>query len=214
MRTELAALAASIERQWSRYGRETPIEGLFLTHAESPSGVIRSVYRPSFCVVVQGAKATMLGDAQYFYAAGQCLLASVDLPVTARITEANASRPYLAMSLAIDPAVVAELVNGHAQRLRDESNAPAIATSDLDQDLCDPLRRLLDLSDSPHDMAVIAPLIRREIVWRLLRGTLGPMLRQIGLADGRTARIGRATAWLREHYAETTAWRTSPRSPI
>jgi len=203
MHIELAALAESIERHWSRFGRDTPIDGLMLTRAESPSGIIRSVYRPSFCLVVQGAKATMLGDTPYCYAAGQCLLASVDLPVTARITEASASRPYIAMSLAIDPAAVAELVNGHAERLGEGSGSPAIATSGLDRDLCDPLRRLLDLLDSPQDMAVLAPLIRREIVWRLLRGRLGPMLRQIGLADGRTARIGRATAWLREHYADT-----------
>jgi len=161
------------------------------------------VYRPSFCLVVQGAKATMLGDTPYFYGAGQCLLASVDLPVTARITEASVSRPYLAMSLAIDPATVAELVNGHAERLGNGSGSPAIATCDLGQDLCDPLSRLLDLIDNPQDNAVIAPLVKREIVWRLLRGTLGPMLRQIGLPDGRTARIGRATAWLREHYADT-----------
>ena len=203
MRTELAALAASIERHWSRYGRETPVDGLLLARAESPSGIMRSVYRPSFCLVVQGAKATMLGGTPYLYAAGQCLLASVDLPVTARITEASVSRPYLAMSLAIDPATVAELVNGHAEKLGDGSSPPAIATSDLDRDLCDPLRRLLGLMDSPQDIAVLAPLIRREIVWRLLRGRLGPLLRQIGLADGRTARIGRATAWLREHYADT-----------
>lgn len=202
MSIELPDLAESIDSRWRRHGRETPIEGLLLTRAESPSGVIRSVYRPSFCLIAQGAKATMLGETRFSYAAGQCLLASVDLPVTARITEASASRPYLALSLAIDPAMVAEFVRDHAETFRHEPRSPAIATTDLDHDLCDPLKRLLDLMDSPHDAAVIAPLIKREIVWRLLNGTLGPLLRQIGLADGRTARIGQAAAWLRAHFAE------------
>lgn len=202
MSTGLSDLAARIDRQWHRHGRETPVEGLLLNRAERPSGTIRSVYRPSFCLVAQGAKATVLGDKRFLYAAGQGLLASVDLPVTARITEATAGQPYLALSLAIDPAMVAELVGEHAETFRQEGSSPAIATTDLDRDLCDPLRRLLDVMDSPRDLIVIAPLIRREIVWRLLNGALGPLLRQIGLADGRTARIGRATAWLRAHYAE------------
>ncbi|WP_288411125.1 AraC family transcriptional regulator [uncultured Sphingomonas sp.] len=201
--TTLTDLAPLIERHWFAHGRETPIDGLLLTRAETPSGIIRSVYRPSFCLVVQGAKTTMLGETPYRYAAGQCLLASVDLPVTARITQASHEAPYLALSLAIDPAMVTELLAEQAGALADAPAFAALSTADHDPALCDPLRRLLDLLDTPRDAQVLAPLVRREIVWRLLGGALGPALRQIGLADTHAARIGRATAHIRDHYAET-----------
>ena len=145
----------------------------------------------------------MLGDTPYRYAAGQCLLASVDLPVTARITQASAETPYLALSLAIDPAMVTDLLAEQAGALVDAPAFAALSTAAHDPALCDPLRRLLDLLDHPRDMPVLAPLVRREIVWRLLGGALGPALRQIGLADTHAARIGRTTAHIRDHYAET-----------
>jgi AraC-like DNA-binding protein len=201
--TMLSDLARRIERQWFVHGRETPIPGLLISRAEEPTGIIRSVYRPSFCLVVQGAKMSMLGPTPYHYAEGQCLLASVDLPVTSRIVKASAAEPYLALSLAIEPATVAELVAERGQVLGPAPAFAALTSTDHDPALRDPLRRLLDLLDSPADQAVLGPLIRREIVWRLLGGTLGPMLRQMGLADTHAARIGRATAHIRDHYAET-----------
>jgi AraC-like DNA-binding protein len=201
--TTLSDLAPLIERHWFAHGRETPIDGLILTCARTPSGTIRSVYRPSFCLVVQGAKTTILGETTYRYAAGQCLLASVDLPVTARITQASASEPFLALSLAIDPATVTEMLAERMQALSEPSGFSALATADHDPAVCDPLRRLLELLDAPRDRDVLAPLVRREIVWRLLGSPLGPSLRQIGLAETHAARIGRATAHIREHYSET-----------
>lgn len=202
MDRQLSDLAPLIERHWHRFGRETPVDGLILARADGPSGLIRSVYRPSFCIVVQGAKTTMLGSRTFRYAAGRCLIASIDVPVTARITEASVARPYLALSLAIDPATIADLVSGQADALPPGQGFAALGTADLDPVLCDPLARLLALLDQPRDAVVLAPLIRREIVWRLLGGALGPMLRQVGLVDGHAARIARSTAWIRAHYAE------------
>ncbi|MGA9526490.1 MAG: AraC family transcriptional regulator [Terriglobales bacterium] len=202
METKFDALIPLVDRQSQRFGRETPLDGLLLNRAEAPSGLIRSVYRPSFCVVLQGAKVSMLGDQSFRYRADQGLLASIDVPVTARISEASPDRPYLALSLAIDPVMVAELLVEQSQALAGASTVSALTTTDLDADLCDPLLRLLALLDGPRDLPVLAPLIRREIVWRLLCGRLGATLRQLGLAESHSARIGRATAWIRNRFAE------------
>lgn len=226
MTTTLEDLAPLAQRQWDRFGRETPIEGLLLGYAEAPSPLMRPIYRPSFCAVLQGAKYSMLGAHRFRYAAGQGLLAALELPTEARITEASPARPYLSFSLAIDPAMVAELLplageatagaatageatTEGAMTREDAARAePAEApvsilqTADIAPDLHDPIRRLLELLDRPGDTPVLAPLIRREIVWRLLGGALGPALRQIGLRDSRAARIGRTTAWIHAHYAE------------
>ena len=121
MKTPFDDLIPLVERQYRHFGRETPLDGLLLNRAEAPSGLIRSVYRPSFCVVVQGAKLSMLGDQLFRYRAGQGLLASIDVPVTARIVEASPDRPYLAFSLAIDPAMVAELLVEQSAALADGS---------------------------------------------------------------------------------------------
>ncbi|ALN71717.1 AraC family transcriptional regulator [Aureimonas sp. AU20] len=200
--TTLADLAPLIERQFARFGRETPIDGLLLSRADAPSGLIRSVYRPSFCLVVQGAKVSMIGENAFRYRAGEGLLASLDLPVTARILEASVERPYLALSLALPPAEVTALLSEQADSLSEPASFAALGAGRVDPALYDPLRRLLALLDQPRDRPVLEPLIRREIVWRLLGGPLGPLLRQIGTKDSQAARVARASAFIRNHHAE------------
>lgn len=203
MTTPFDALIPLIDRQFRRHGRETPLDGLLIARAEAPSEIFRSVYRPSFCLVVQGRKVSILGDQVVQYCAGQGLLASIDVPVCVRIVEAAPERPYLALSLAIDIAEVADLVAGQAGAPAD-SGAPAavLTTAEIGAELCDPLMRLLTLLDRPRDLPVLAPLIRREIIWHLLCGGLGAALRHFGVLDNHAARIGRATAWIRAHFAE------------
>lgn len=201
MTDDLKTLADLLDRHARRYGRETPVDGLNLTRAETPME-IRSVYRPSFCAVLQGGKVSMLGERAFRYGAGQGLLASVDVPVTARIVEASPERPYLAFGVEIDPAMVAEMLPALAEDAVAEPAFTALHTDRLDAAIMDPLGRLLSLLDQPRDIPVMAPLIKREITWRLLNGSLGPMLRHMGLRDSQAARIGRATAWIRDHFRE------------
>lgn len=204
MSSPFAALVPLIDRQFACFGRETPLPGVRLSRAEAPGGPIHSVYGPSLGVVVQGAKISVLGDRSFRYGTGQGLVAGIDVPVTAYIIEASSARPYLAISVSIDAAMVADLRQAPTDigdQMADGSTA-ALATADLDIALCDPLARLLALLDRPRDMAVLAPLIRREIVWLLLCGPLGATLRRFGPGDGHAARIARATAWIRDHYAE------------
>ncbi len=201
MTDDLKTLANLLDLQAVRFGRDTPIEGLRLTRTETPME-IRSVYRPSFCAVLQGSKISMLGESALRYGAGQGLLASVDVPVTARIVEASPERPYLAFSVEIDPAMVPEMLPALADEAVTEPAFTALHTDRLDAEIMDPLGRLLRLLDTPRDIPVMAPLVKREITWRLLNGSLGPMLRHVGLRDSQAARIGQATAWIRDHFRE------------
>lgn len=202
METPFSALVPLVERQWRAFGRETPMPGLRLVRETAPTGIVRSLYRPCLAVVLGGAKISMLGETPFRYGAGQGLITSLDVPVVAQVTQATPERPYLAFSLAIAPALVADLLTDHGAALDEPDGAAGMATGTLGADLCDPISRLLLLLDSPRDAAVLGPLVQREIVWRLLGGPLGPALRRIGLPDGHAARIGRATLWIRDHYAE------------
>ncbi|WP_116131347.1 AraC family transcriptional regulator [Tropicimonas sp. IMCC34043] len=202
-RSNLDHLKTQVLKLWQRHGRETPLPGLRLTVADGPTGPFHGVYTPSLCVVLQGAKVSRLGDRVFRYDAGKCLIASLDVPIRAEITQAGPAAPYVAFALGIEPAVVAELMleQGPAQAVLREG--PALGVQSLPDELSGPLQRLLALPDRPRDIPVLAPMIRREIVWHLLNGPQGAMLRQIGLADSRTTRLGRAIAWIRENFDQT-----------
>ena len=189
-------------QQWERFGREPPLEGLALRVTDRPSDLIHSVYRASFCGVLQGAKVSLMGDRTFRYNTGKCLIASIDLPVTAQIVEASPERPYIAFSLSIDPAMITDMLLDGPEPSATEAPLTTVAVGEMGPDLLDPLTRLLALLDTPRDLPVLAPLIRREMVWRLLNGPHGAMLRQIGLSDSRMARIARVVSWIRDHYAE------------
>jgi AraC-like DNA-binding protein len=109
--------------------------------------------------------------------------------------------PSLAMGLVLRPAAIAPLLL-ETPADRRTADAVAMTTGDASVELLDAVLRLLRLLDSPLDAPVLAPLIEREILWRLLTGPHGPVVRQIGLADSALTHIGRAIRWIRENYAE------------
>jgi transcriptional regulator GlxA family with amidase domain len=117
--------------------------------------------------------------------------------------QASATEPFLGLGLRLKPDAIAALLLETGAPRKPKTEPPGIAVSDLTDDLIDPVVRLLRLLDRPEDIPVLAPAIEREILWRLINGEQGAMMRQLGLADSRMAQIGRAIRWLRDHYAET-----------
>ena len=130
MNSDLQTLAAQLEQIWAEHGNPPPISGMKITRAETPTGIIRAVYRPSLCVVMRGAKVSNLANQSHHYRAGQCLLVAMDVPVTARILEASPEQPYLAFSLVIDPALVTELLLSHGPQLPEQDNVGALHTAE------------------------------------------------------------------------------------
>ncbi|GLW07814.1 AraC family transcriptional regulator [Microtetraspora sp. NBRC 13810] len=202
---ELRALIA-------RYaGRPGPVvDGLLLTMADRPAPPSSGVAEPVLAVVAQGAKRLMLGDRTYDYGAGQYLVVSVGLPVTGHYTQAAPDRPFLGFGLTLRPAAIASLLleSGSAgagaagDGRRRPRTPPGMAVSDAPEDLVDAVVRMVRLLGRPADAPVLAPLIEKEILWRLVTGEQGAMVRQIGLADSRLSHIGRALRWIREHHAD------------
>ncbi len=150
------------------------------------------------CLVLQGAKEIMIGEHRLHYAAGSYFIGSVALPVSSRIVEATAERPYIALTLTLDRAKLAELVASFPAATGSTSGGFAVNT--IDNALLEPWRRLLALLDAPGDIPALAPMIEREILYRLLQGPQAGALRQIASSDSRLAQIRRAIAHLREHF--------------
>ncbi|MFI5952567.1 AraC family transcriptional regulator N-terminal domain-containing protein [Cryptosporangium sp. NPDC051539] len=177
----------------------TPLDGVLLSKVSRSERPASSTSGTVLAVIVQGAKRLALGDRVYEYRAGQYLVASVDLPVTGHFTEASEAEPALGVGLVLRPPAIAAL-------LSETPPAPAvpapsgIAVNTASDDLLDALVRLVRLIERPADRAVLAPMIEREILWRLIcsDGTV----RQLGLADSNLTRVGRAVHWVRAHPAE------------
>jgi AraC-like DNA-binding protein len=178
----------------------TAITRVTLMRANAPTVPVGTMYQPVLCIVAQGAKRVMLGEKSFEYNAAKYLIGSVDLPVTGEIYEASAQTPYLAMSLGLDPATLAAMLLDMPQSADDGKPLAGLAVSPLTADLLDPVLRLLRLLDRPRDIAMLAPLVEREILYRLLLGPQGAMLRQIALADSRLSQISRAIKWIKENY--------------
>jgi AraC-like DNA-binding protein len=199
-------LLDEIRRRIAAHARSdlrTPIDGLLLSRVETVEPE-HSLTEPLLVVMAAGGKSLLLGDQVFTYRAGEILLVTADLPVTGHFIDARPGAPSLAAGLALRPAVIAPLLlEAPAGRwARAAAPPPALATGAADADLLDALARMLRLLDRPADARVLAPMIEREILWRLLTGPHGAMVRQIGLADSSLSHIGRVIAWLRDHYAE------------
>lgn len=197
-----ARLAQLIERQALRYGHYTPIDGVLVSRFISPTEPITTVMRPVYSVIMQGMKEAMIGNGLVRYRAGESLIAGVDLPVTSRILEASSDTPYLSVSIEIDRAILLDLLEGQAAPAADTPHAQLFDTSAFDTRLADPVARLLELIDYPEGIPVLAPLIQREIIWRLLQGPFASVLRQLAWPQGDVGRIGRATSWIRNNHAQ------------
>ena len=161
-----------------------------------------------FALIVQGSKQLALGDRTYDYGAGEYLVASVDLPVTGRFTQATPGAPALGFGLTLHGPAIAELLLAEAAALPDRPPrggpaVPALAVSRATHELLDAVTRLLRLLDRPRDLPILAPMVKREILWLLLTGPQGETVRQLGLPDSSLTHVGRTVRWLRENHAES-----------
>lgn len=201
---DLEELRALLARH-ARPDMSTAIDGVLISKVEHQTAPTTSMSGTVLALIAQGAKRMALGDRVYEYRAGQYLVASVDLPVTGHFTQASADSPALGFGLVLHPATVAELLLQAAP-----GDLPPVTggtpsgmvVSDAPDELGDAVIRLLRLLDRPRDVRVLAPLIKREILWLLLAGEQGAAVRQLGLADSSLSHVARAVRWIRDHYAQ------------
>ncbi|MGO4725988.1 MULTISPECIES: AraC family transcriptional regulator N-terminal domain-containing protein [unclassified Inquilinus] len=198
----LAELRSLITRHAVPGSMATALPGVRVMASPITTEPVQHISEPAFGVIVQGAKRTVLGGRVFEYGAGQHMVVSLDLPLTGHVTRASAEEPFLAFGMALHPATIAALLLEMDGDDRFAAESPAMAVSHAPPELLEACVRLLRLLDRPQDAAMLRPMIEREILWRLLTGGHGAMLRQIGLADSRLSQVGRAIRWIRTHYAE------------
>ncbi len=182
-------------------GTTTPLDGLMLRRASAPMELGHSVSYPSVCVIAQGSKELRLGDTRHRYDPAHYLITTAALPIASRVVEASPERPYLGLVLRLDPTLVGSVLveAGYVAPPR-QSAVQAIDVSPLDAGLLDAVVRLVRLLDTPADARFLAPLVTREIVYRLLIGEQGGRLMQLAALGGAAHRIVEAIERLRQDF--------------
>jgi AraC-like DNA-binding protein len=159
------------------------------------------MYEPSLCLIAQGAKRVLLGDDSYVYDAHHFLITSVDLPTVWQIIKASREKPCLGLVLKLDLREISQLmVDSNLPPPRAQQSCRGMAIGGVTLPLLTAFQRLIDLLAEPKDIPILAPIIQREILYRLLVGDQGTRLRQIASAGSQSQQVARAIDWLKSNF--------------
>ncbi len=187
----------------SEQKRITEVPGLTVHQRTAPTPPCSMTYEPSLIVTAQGRKRVELGGKAYTYGSSHYLLASVALPVVARVVEASEQKPCLALSFKLHIPIVRELLSREDITVAsDVPKGPAIAIGEVTLELLDSFCRLMRLLDQPREISFLHGLIEREIVFRVLQGPEGARLRAIATSGDQSQRTARVIAWIKDNFAK------------
>lgn len=204
MNDALELLGKSIAR-WTDKGdqSEAAIPGLSLHQRKETTEPISLLYEPRLCLIAQGAKRVLLGDDTYVYDEQHFLITTVDLPTFAQITKASKNKPYLGLVFGLDLQELAQMmVDSKLPSPRPQQSNRGMAVGEITLQMILAFQRLIDLMDEPADIPMLAPIIQKEIYYRLLVGNQGARLRQMLSGGSQGHQIARAIYWLKENFTQ------------
>ncbi len=181
----------------------TAIEGLTIFRRDEANQCENCFYKPLVGVIVQGFKRSIIGSEEYRYGENHCLVTGVDVPSVNFITAASPEHPFLAVSLNLDKYLITQLAAEIPPSSR-LGNGPykGMAVAAVDPDVLDAFLRLAELLEKPEQIPVLAPMIIREIHYRLLIGPQGERLRMVNTLGTQSNQIAKTITWLRDNYKE------------
>ncbi|WP_459666342.1 AraC family transcriptional regulator, partial [Novosphingobium sp. 11B] len=163
---------------------------------------VHMVQRPALCIIAQGSKRVLLGDAVIDYGPASYLVASLDLPITGAVTQASADAPYLCFCLYLDPALLSEIALTLPPLPAGTEERGGMTLHPMTPELIDAAARLTALLGDPANAPLLAPLIERELLVRLMTGPGAGILRAIASGESRTSQLAKSIAWLKTHFRE------------
>lgn len=201
MQVDQQELSYRIAEHMSRDGSHEVQPGLHLYRATAPTQPTHAVCEPSLCVIAQGSKTVTMGDTTFRYDPANYLITTMGVPLSAQIVEASPDKPYLSIRLQLDPSVITSVMveSGHVPT-KGDGNVKAVDVSSLDAELLDATLRLVRLIDKPNEYDVLAPLVTREIIYRLLTSAQGDRMRHLTRFGGHAHRMVRAIESIRTNF--------------
>ncbi|WP_307347952.1 AraC family transcriptional regulator [Paenibacillus polymyxa] len=197
-----AELARLIERFSNQDGvLATAIPSLHFVRSSHTTVPIHQVHEPALCIVAQGRKVVMLAEESYHYGTSDYLVVSVDLPISGQVIQASAEAPYLCLRLNFDPYQVLDLIKESAFPTSPMPvSRRGLYVSQTNSLLLDAVVRLVHLLENPQDVPVLAPLVIREILYRLLQGNQGESLKQLVMTGSHSNRIAEVIKRIKQDY--------------
>jgi AraC-like DNA-binding protein len=195
---ELRALAAKAENRPT----ETGIPRVAMVQGAIPEHQLAAVYEPMVNLILQGSKSMTVGSRTLHYDPATYFVMSIGLPAAGIVRPAASGEPYLAVALTLDATVVANLLADLPESAHSEGRCSGFSVAAVTPELMDAWSRMLRLMDHPEDIAALAPAYEREILYRVLQGPHGAMLRDIATPDTAMARVNLAIQWIRRHFAQ------------
>lgn len=198
MLDEMRRLTAGAENR----ATETGIPGVVMVGGEIPEHQLSAVYEPMINLILQGGKTLNIGDQVYHYDTANYFVMSIDLPATGVVHHAGPEQPYRSVALMLDPIRIADLLMDVPSQPDTGSLRGGYSVCTVTPELLDAWLRLLRLMSRPADIAALAPAYEREILYRVLQGPQGWMLRAIAAPDSALSQVRSAIRWIRAHYTE------------
>ncbi|ACY53714.1 MULTISPECIES: AraC family transcriptional regulator [Vibrio] len=206
-----STLASAIEKlakhieKWANGANQydTEIPGLRFSRWATPTPPTSYTHNPSICLIAQGRKRVLLGEDSFVYDANHFLISSVDLPIIANIIEASEDKPYLGVIMELDLTEISQLIVDSELTFNQSKEAQkGIAVGELSEPLLDAFLRLIELLDEGQSIKILAPIIKREIFYRLLITEQGARLNQIVTAGSHSHQIAKAIDWLKNNFVK------------
>lgn len=181
----------------------TAIDGLVLTRIDQQSSPEKCLYYPLIALVIQGRKRAFYGENELTYGAGEFVILGNDMPGAYHILDSTPDRPFLSLSIRLDPRRIASLcLEGNARMPQARENESAVGKEKAGEDLLLAFYRLLRLLREPESIPICAQAVLTEIHYYILKGPLGDKLRLAATPDTRDNRIAQSITWLRGHFRE------------
>lgn len=197
-------------RRLARHARnartETGIPRVAMVQGKIPEHALAAVYDPMINLILQGGKTMTVGERTLHYDPATYFVMTVDLPAVGAVHGARDGSPYLAVSLTLDANVIANLLHDvgpdSAALPPSHGRGSAFSVAGVTPEFMDAWVRMLSLMERPSEIAALAPAYEREILFRVLQGPHGGLLRDIATPDSALARLRTAIRWIRENYAK------------
>lgn len=198
---QLAAYTAQLSQQEGVHA--TPVPGVNLTRISQPQQAGKRRWRACLAVVVQGSKEITVGQDVYCGEVSDYTFTPVDLPVISRVIDVTPHQPFLALLIDLEPDILSEV----AAQIKTEPliiTAPqrAMFVGHASEELLDSIVRMARLFIEPEHAPFLGPLAIKEVLYRLLQGSDGAMIRQLIRAGGKTQAILEAMHRIKSELSE------------
>ena len=201
--TELARL---IDKHAKEIGpHQTDIPLLRFSKRIEPAGPLYGLQRLAFCITLQGLNKVQITDAVMPHGPGEYFISTIKFPVTGFIEDATPEKPFLAFILELTPKQILKVAQESNISLKIKGNEAVrgVYINQLTPILEEVSTRLARLLETPQDIEMMAPMITKEIIYRLLQEPQGHILLAMASEGSSNNKVSEAIDYIMNHYTES-----------